>query len=138
MHYQELGSARALLTPTENINIDDWTRLCDHFESAEFKRQSVANKQNKGKQTYAHTTGGKSCSQRMFEIEKAKHAAVDATTENNDDSREVENSSQPSDAVEEEPKELRVYVVTHKKLDGSWVNVQPEQNYVSTLFVVDE
>ncbi|CAI0388597.1 unnamed protein product, partial [Linum tenue] len=89
MHYQELGHDKARQTPPENINIDDWTRLCDHFESAEFKRQSVANKQNKGKQTYAHTTGGKSCSQRMFEIEKAKHAAADATTENNDDSGEV-------------------------------------------------
>ncbi|CAL1377980.1 unnamed protein product [Linum trigynum] len=129
MHYQKLGPAKARQTTPENINIDDWTCLCDHFESAEFKRQSVADKQNKGKQTYAHTTGGKSCSQRMFEIEKANHAATDATTENNDDSGEVENSSQPSAAVEEEPKELRVYAGTHKKLDGSWVNVQPEHNY---------
>ncbi|CAL1381456.1 unnamed protein product [Linum trigynum] len=121
-HYQKLGADSARQTPHENIKMDDWLRLCDHFESPQFKRQSTANKRSKSMQTYAHTTGGKLCSQRMYEMEKAKHAATHPEEENSSD--------QPSDVVEqEEPKEMKVYAATHKRTDGSWVDVQPQHNY---------
>ncbi|KAL6220200.1 hypothetical protein ACLB2K_007957 [Fragaria x ananassa] len=36
---------------------DQWEFLCSHFESDEFKRLSLANKQNRGEKTMHHHTG---------------------------------------------------------------------------------
>ncbi|CAI0461367.1 unnamed protein product, partial [Linum tenue] len=39
-HYQNLGAANARQTPPENINMDDWVHLCEHFESPRFKEKA--------------------------------------------------------------------------------------------------
>ncbi|CAL1355117.1 unnamed protein product [Linum trigynum] len=116
-HYLALG-ADARQTPPENVKMEEWIKLCEHFESDRFKRQSAANKRNKSMQTFAHTTGGKSCNQRMYEMETTDEASNEADAKNNDNE---------SDEAEVEPKEIRVYADTHKRKNGTWVNEEPQK-----------
>ncbi|CAL1396455.1 unnamed protein product [Linum trigynum] len=122
-HYKkESDPIKARENPKKTVNIDDWKVLCDHFESPTFKKQSLANVQNRAMQIHPHTRGAKSQSQRLYELNN-KEAAVEPTE--NDAEENV-----PAEASE--PPELRVYADTRKKRDGQWIN--PATNAVKIAF----
>ncbi|XP_055962323.1 uncharacterized protein LOC126687687 [Mercurialis annua] len=91
--------------PPEDVKVDDWKKLCEHFHGHEqFKVQSAANVLNRRKLTVNHTSGSKSYCQRLYEIE---------TTED----------------IDEQTPEMRLYSEAHRKKDGSWIHPQAEEKY---------
>ncbi|CAL1379632.1 unnamed protein product [Linum trigynum] len=64
----EIDKVKARETPMEEVNINDWELLCDHFDILCIKKQSDANTANRSQQLYSHTAGAKSVSQRIYEL----------------------------------------------------------------------
>ncbi|XP_050225845.1 uncharacterized protein LOC126675276 [Mercurialis annua] len=113
LHYKGFPTRDAAeKNPPEDVKIDDWKKLCEHFvENERFKAQSAANVLNRKKLDVPHTSGSKSYCQRLYEMET-------------------------SEAIDEEPPEMRLYSQAHHKRDGSWIHPQAEEKYVRCFFYI--
>ncbi|CAI0389069.1 unnamed protein product [Linum tenue] len=133
-HYKnETDKVKARENPIEEVNIDDWKLLCDHFDSVQFKKRSDINVDNRSQVLYPHTTGAKSLSQRIFELNEKEKTA---NSEQTNDGVEPSNGEQQNDSAEQQnptvpPPEVVVYADTHKRRDGSWVHPDAEKNYAN-------
>ncbi|WCJ39805.1 hypothetical protein M5689_020765 [Euphorbia peplus] len=103
-HYKTYSPEDAKKNPPEDVTLDDWVHLCNHFESDAFKQQSTANKLNRGKLQITNRTGVKLYAQRIFEM----------------------GSSQ---VTFDEPLELKLYFDVHHKKNGTWDHPEAQENY---------
>ncbi|WCJ39778.1 hypothetical protein M5689_020740 [Euphorbia peplus] len=103
-HYKKYTPEDAKKNPPEDVTQDDWVHLCDHFESDGFKKQSGANKLNRAKSQVPNRTGSKSFAQRISEMQASQ---VDLN----------------------EPAELKLYFDMHHNKDGTWFNLECQENY---------
>ncbi|CAI0458956.1 unnamed protein product, partial [Linum tenue] len=95
-HYKnETDKVKARENPIEEVNIDDWKLLCDHFDSVQFKKRSDINVDNRSQVLYPHTTGAKSLSQRIFELNEKEKTA---NSEQTNDGVEPSNGEQQNDS----------------------------------------
>ncbi|CAI0389070.1 unnamed protein product [Linum tenue] len=102
-HYKnETDKVKARENPIEEVNIDDWKLLCDHFDSVQFKNEK----------------------EKTANSEQTNDGVEPSNGEQQNDSAEQQNPTVP-------PPEVVVYADTHKRRDGSWVHPDAEKNYAN-------
>ncbi|XP_065849653.1 uncharacterized protein [Euphorbia lathyris] len=103
-HYKKYTAEDAKKNPPEDVTQEDWVHLCNHFESDAFKKQSEANKLNRAKLVVPNRTGSKSYAQWIFEMESSQVSL-------------------------DEPPVLKLYFDMHHNKDGTWFNLETQENY---------
>jgi len=111
LHYKKFSTEEAPQHPPTDVEPVDWIRLCEHFETEGFKKQSDAGVKNRKDLEVNHTSGSKSFIQRLYEMEN------------------LAKNSEENSETREEPSQLKLYKDTHLKKDGNWVHARARENH---------
>ncbi|KAB1205868.1 hypothetical protein CJ030_MR7G027947 [Morella rubra] len=94
---------RGVRAPYPDMNMEEWTRVCDLFASEEFQRRSAINKENRAKLKIVHTSGARSFQRARALLKNPKSDEISHTL---------------------------LYKKTHTNKDGMWTSEDARKNFV--------